>query len=463
MTGAAERSWEGDPHLGRGRSHHRTVRWGSALIGAALAMGALSGCSLLADDETSSPGTSAAPAPPGVVEELKRVLRRRAVAVREGDEQVFRSGLARRGGELVAAQADYFRALQDLPVRVFRYSFDPADVLRDGESYWVVVRVHLQLEGYDAAPVVARDRYLFAPGARGRLRLASVTDEAWEERNGVVAQPWDRGPVEVREVAGVLGVFDAASVGSADALLELVQRGIADVSAVVPYAWERRVVVYALGDSGFLGSLAELPGGDPELVDAVAFPVPLDDADPTAGTAGVRVALHPRMLTREDGARDRLVRHELTHVALGPRDDAVPVWLSEGIAEWVSVAPLAPEDRALSTASLVAARDGLEGEEPSGEPLDLPRSDGFNGATSGANYGLSWWACEALTTAYGDEVLWTLVDDLDAAAEVVTARGEDPAVGVDERGEEVLAQRTGLTTEDLARRAARLMLATYGP
>ena len=32
-----------------------------------------------------------------------------------------------------------------------------------------------------------------------------------------------------------------------------------------------------------------------------------------------------------------------------------------------------------------------------------------------------------------------------------------------ERGEEVLAQRTGLTTEDLARRAARLMLATYGP
>ena len=222
MTGAAERFWEGDPHLGHGRSHRRSVRWGSALVGAALALGVLSGCSLLSDDETSSPGTSAAPAPPGVVEELKRVLRRRAVAVREGDEQVFRSGLARRGGELVAAQADYFRALQDLPLQVFRYSFDPADVLRDGESYWVVVRVHLQLEGYDAAPVVARDRYLFTPGSRGRLRLASVTDEAWEERNGVVAQPWDRGPVEVREVAGVLGFVDATSGGSAGSLLESV-------------------------------------------------------------------------------------------------------------------------------------------------------------------------------------------------------------------------------------------------
>jgi hypothetical protein len=430
------------------------------VLAAALALGALGGCTLLGDDEATGPGTSAAPAPPGVVEELTRVLRRRAVAVREGDEQVFRSGLARRGGGFGAAQADYYRAMQDLPVQVFRYSFDPADVLRDGEAYWVVVRLHLQLEGYDVAPVVSRDRYLFAPNPRGRLRLASVTDAAWEERNGVVAQPWDRGPVEVREVAGVLGVFDPAAVASADALLASVQRGIADVSAVVPYDWERRVVVYALSDTGFLASLRQLPGGDPELVDAVAFLVLLDDAVPGAGVAGVRVALHPRMLTREDDARDRLVRHELTHVALGPRDDSVPVWLSEGIAEWVSVAPLAPEDRALSTASLVAARDGLEG---GGDGLDLPPSDGFNGATSGANYGLSWWACEALTSAYGDEVLWTLVDDLDAAAEVVSARGEDPVAGVDERGEEVLAQRTGLGTADLARRAARLMVATYGP
>lgn len=429
-----------------------------ALLGAALALGSLSGCTLLGDDETTGPGTSAAPAPPGVVEELTRALRRRAVAVREGDEQRFRSGLARRGGEFATAQGAYYRAMQDLPVQVLRYSFDPADVLRDGNAYWVVVRVHLQLEGYDVAPVVSRDRYLFAPGPRGRLRLASVTDAAWEERNGVLAQPWDRGPVEVREVAGVLGVFDPASVAGADELLASVQRGIADVSAVVPYDWERRVVVYALGDTGFLGSLRELPGGDPELVDGVAFPVPLDDADPGAGVAGVRVALHPRMLTRQDVARDRLLRHELTHVAMGPREDAVPVWLSEGVAEWVSVAPLAPEDRALSTASLVAARDGLERDD-----LDLPPSDGFNGATSGANYGLSWWACEALVSAYGDQVLWTLVDDLDAAAEVVTARGEDAGAGVDERGEQVLAQRTGLGTADLARRAARLMVATYGP
>ena len=233
------------------------------------------------------------------------------------------------------------------------------------------------------------------------------------------------------------------------------QRGITDVSAVVPYTWEHRVVVYALSDTGFMASLRELPGGDPDAVDAVAFPVPLDDADPLAATAGVRVALHPRMLAREDAARDRLVRHELTHVALGERDDDVPTWLSEGIAEWVSVAPLAPQDRALSTASLVAAREGLE----SGD-LDLPASEVFNGSTSGANYGLSWWACEHLVSSYGEAVLWDLVDALgdraDDRADDGAAQGADEGAGqgTDERGGEVLRRLTGLRTADLAQAAA---------
>lgn len=438
------------------RSAEQPRRHLRSALALALLVGVLSGCSLLEDreDAEAPPTTSAAPPPAGVVDELQRVLRRRAVAVREGEEQVFRSGLARRGGRFAAAQADYFRAMQQLPVQVFRYGFDPADILRVEDSYWVVVEVHLQLEGYDAAPVVTRDRYLFAPGGRGRLRLASVTDPAWEERNAVLAQPWDRGPVEVRAVDGVLGVFDADSVVSADELLASVQRGAGEVRAVVPYEWEDRVVVYAFSDTDFLGSLEQLPGGDPDMVDGVAFPVPLDATDPSAGTAGVRVVLHPRMLERTGDARDRLVRHELTHVALGPRDDHVPVWLSEGLAEWVSVAPMAPEARALSTESLAAARDGLDAGD-----LDLPPSDGFNGGSSGAHYGLSWWACEFLASTYGEGVLWDLVDRLDSGA----GPGPERPADVDARGEDALERLTGLTSTEVARRAAKLMVATYGP
>lgn len=420
------------------------------LLAVVLALGALSGCTLFEDDTEGSPlPTSAAPPPPGVVEDLTRVLRRRAVAVREDRARQFRAGLVAGDRAFRRAQAAYFTSVRQLPLGVFRYSFDPADILRVEGSYWVVVRVHLQLEGYDDEPVVSRDRYLFTPDSRGRLRLASVTDAEWEERNGVLAQPWDRGPVEVRSVAGVLGVFDAGSVERSAELLDSAQRAISDVSAVVPYDWDHRVVLYALSDTGFMASLEQLPGGDPDLVDAVAFPVPVDDADPFAAIAGVRVALHPRMLARQDSTRDRLLRHELTHVALGRRDDDVPTWLSEGLAEWVSVRPLAPQDRALSTASLVAARDALE----SGE-LDLPSSVDFNGSLQGANYGLSWWACEHLATSYGDRVLWQLVDEL----------GSVPADGsVDERGAQALRRLTGLGPRDLARRAAKQMVATYGP
>jgi hypothetical protein len=262
--------------------------------------------------------------------------------------------------------------------------------------------------------------------------------------------------VEVRSVDGVLGIFDEGSVGAADGLLASVQRGLGEVRAVVPYDWDDRVVVYAFSDTGFLASLEQLPGGDPDLVDGVAFPVPVDDGDRAAGAAGVRIVLHPRMLTRTDEARDRLVRHELTHVALGPRDDHVPAWLSEGLAEWVSVAPMAPEDRALSTESLQAAEEGLA----SGD-LDLPPSDGFNGASSGAHYGLSWWACEVLATTYGDGVLWDLVDRLDA--EAPPAGTATSLEEVDARGDDALRRLTGLSPDDLARRAAKLMVATYGP
>lgn len=429
LNGGAERTGEGD---------RRTPVLVAVLLGVVVAL--LPGCALL--DRDAGAGAPAAPqasAEAEVVQELRRVLRRRAAAVREGLAERFVSGLAGRGTSFAAEQRTYFDNLQQLPLAVFRYSFDPADVLRDGDAYWVVVGVHEQLAGFDEVPALHRDRYLFRPGGRGRLRLASVTDAAWEERNGVVEQPWEAGPVEVRRTDGVLGVFDPGSVAAAEGVLLSVRRGISAVGAWVPYAWSRSVVVYAPSDTRFLAGLPDLPGGEPDRLDGVTFPVPVDPSEPGSPVAGTRFVLHPRMLLRDGEGRDRLVRHELVHVAVGPRDDRAAVWLSEGLAEWVSVRPLAPEERALSEASLAAARTALATGTAS-----LPPSDGFNGDSSTANYGLSWWACEHLAATYGEEVMWGLLEPA----------GADTAV--------LLEQRTGLTPEALARQAAQLMVATYG-
>ncbi len=387
---------------------------------------------------------AAAPSPHGpadVARSLDRALRQRATAVRRGDRSAFEAGLGR-DPEFVAAQLTYFDNLAQLPLARYSYTFDRGSLVREGAGYWVVVALRLQLEGYDARPVTTPDRFRFEPSRHpGRFVLASVTDPAWEARNHVQAQPWDTGPIEVRSTPGVLGIFDPSSVTQADRLVASVQAGLAAVSAEVPYDWSRSVVIYALSDSRFLDGLDDLPGDHPESLDAVAFPVRVSPDD--SGLAATRVVLSPRMLARPGRERDRLVRHELTHVALGAHDDRAPVWLSEGLAEYVSVRPLAPEDRAVPARVLRAARQGVSG---------LPEDASFNDADADEHYALAWWACEYLSASYGESVLWGLLDAFDNAS-----------AGSASAPDQVLRDRLGIGSRALARRAAKLMVATYEP
>jgi hypothetical protein len=319
---------------------------GIALAAALLLTAA--GCSLWSEEPDESAGPTPSPsgstvtdAPPDALDGIESALDRRAEAVRRGDEQRFLAGLTQgEGGDpgLRDQQLTYFANLRQLPLAVFDYAVDPAGLVRDGDDYWVVVDLALQLEGFDVAPVVSRDRFRFTPGDRtGRFRLASVTDPQWELDHEVRPQPWDDGEIVVTRGVGVLGIFDAGSVRASEGLLASVQRGIADVAGVVPSSWSRSVVVYALSTTAFLSTLPGLPGGDPTDVDAVAFPVLATPDDDGGEIVGTRFVLHPRLLDEAGRDRDRLVRHELTHAALGEADDLAPVWLSEGLAEYVSV------------------------------------------------------------------------------------------------------------------------------
>lgn len=393
----------------------------STLVAAALATtvvgAALAGCSG-PGDEPAPP--AAAVAPRDVVHALDRALDARARVVRRADAAAF-ARLVGGGAGFRDRQATWFGNLGQLPVARLSYRVDPGSVVRDGRTYRVTVEESLQLAGYDAAPVTSQGRYRFVPVPRhpGRLKLVAVTQAE--------PQPWDTGPVEVREGSGVLGVFDPGSVDQAPALIASVEDGIAAVSAAVPYDWSRTVVVYALSDPAFLDGLEDVPGDDPGDLDAVAFP---------AGE-GTRFVLNPRMVDRPGRERDRLVRHELTHVAVGTRDDDVPVWLSEGLAEYVSVRPLAPEDRRIPEAAVAAAEAGVP---------DLPDDATFNDDHSDAHYGIAWWAVEYVAEAYGADAPWQLLDAMGVA-------GADP--------DAVLRERFATSTRDLADQADRLILSLY--
>lgn len=382
--------------------------------------------------------------PPDLGRAFSGLLDRRAAALLAGDRASFGRGLIATDEGFRAQQATYFDNLTQLPVAELRFDLDPGSLVRSGDDYWGVVTVSLRLEGFDQRAAVTLDRYRFSPLGDGgrRFGLSSVTDPAWERRHEVSTQPWDDGPIEVRSGVGVLGIFDAESVREAGPLVRSVERGIGDVAAIVPYEWSRSVVVYALSDTDFLASIEDPPGGHPERLDGVAFPV--EAAPSGAGIASTRFVLHPRMLDRPQPERDRLIRHELTHVAIGEHDDHAPVWLSEGLAEYVSVRPLAPEDRRISDAALAAAKGGLV--------TDLPEDARFNDGDSAVNYGVAWWATEYLAVTLGAPSLWTILDELDAA-------GVAGAPSVDGR----LEGMTGLNTRTLARRAAKLMIATFDP
>lgn len=406
----------------------------------------LTGCSGDEPAPSADPGTEGKPGKdgrpktkqprrPDVSRALAQTLQDRVAAVRSADEEEFLDGVARADPGFVADQAAYLDNLLQLPLARFDLSLDADSVARTGRRYWATVSVTTQLDGHDARPVVAPDRYLFAPAARGRYVVASVTDEEWETSNDVDPPPWELGPITVRSGSGVLGIFDAGSAASAGRVVAEVQAGAAAVAAEIPYGWDERVVVYALDDPGFLSGLDEVPGSDPLSLDAVSFEVM---ARPRGRTlASTRFVLNPEVLDGGGPGLARLIRHELTHVALARRAHGVPTWLSEGLAEYVSVRPMAPQDRAISGAALTAAEAGLTG---------LPDDEDFGGPGSEAGYGIAWWACEYLASAYTESILWTLLEAMKKG-----------------RPDEVLQDLLAMDEGQVARRAGDLMLDTYRP
>lgn len=395
-----------------------------------------------------APGsTAAAPVLPRVTSDLggdlQRVLDARAAAVLAGDRDAFLAGLARSPG-LRTTEGGYFDNLGELPVSVFSYRLVPASLVRTGNAYSGVVEITLQLTPYDAAPVRTVDRFRFVPARPSGYRISSTTDTRWEAANLGVQQPWDTEPVRVREGVGVLGVFDTADRREAAGVVRSVERALPDVAARVPYPeWGSRAIVYALSDPRFLDSFDDLPGGDPEALDGVAFTVPAGTDDTTV--ASTRIALSPDLLPvagarRRDAELDRLVRHELVHVAVGEHDDAAPVWLSEGLAEWVSVQALPPDRRDVPEQALAAAARGID---------TMPSDASFNDDDAAVHYALAWWVCEWLAQTYGPDAPWTVLD----------AFALRP--GDDQRA--VVRDLLGLSVDQLARRGARLMATTYAP
>ena len=374
--------------------------------------------------------------------EVRRALERRAAAVRRDDAGAFRAGLAPAprscGGSGPTSRT--WRSCRS-PGSATSWTRRTSCATRPATGW--ASTCSCSSTGTTRGRSARRPGFRFVPARHGpdRLLLASVSDRGWERRHHVSPQPWDEGPVEVRTGAGVLGVFDARSVADAPGVIASVEsrdqgrRGARCPTTGRARSWSTRCPTRRTSTAS-----RTCPGDDPARLDAVAFPVASGRGGRPAAT---RFLLSPAMLRRPGPERDRLVRHELTHVAVGEHDDRAPAWLAEGIAEWVSVRPIARPQRVIPAAAVAAARRGFDG---------LPEDDTFNDADA---------RNPLRAVVVGLRVPRRARRPRSA---VVAARRARPARRAGDRG-----PGAGAARADRARRGAagrpggRLILATYAP
>ncbi|HET8604609.1 MAG TPA: hypothetical protein VFM09_11820 [Marmoricola sp.] len=400
----------------------RHARATAVVLVAVLLLAVLGACS---SGSTSAPSLRqrAAAARTAVRAAEQRLLAERARAVRDHDLPGFLRAVDPGDHRLVRRERRLFGNLAQLPLRRFGYRLV-------GHR----VRQVMQLAGYDAVPVRQPVATRFGR-VHGRLRVVA-------DGPGPRPRPWDLTRIHVERGRGVLGIFDGAMWPQARVVVDAVQAARRQVTAAVPFTWDDHVVVYSFATPRVLSAFRDVPGGGSIThLGAMTFPV---YSDPGGGRlASMRFVVLPSSVQAGQPFLGRIVRHELTHVAVGDHDDGDPVWISEGIAEYVGARPVPPAQRRIPRIAVELARQGVSA---------MPASADFNGAEQEWNYALAWMACDYIAATQGESTLWRLMEALHAHGKGTRDSRQDP----------VLRRVLGYDSHELARRAAARILSIYG-
>lgn len=415
----------------------------SAALMVVLALGStlLVGCSH-SDDQSLLGGG-------GVVtsSEAQQLLDQRARAIRDGNLTAFLNGVNPHDAALVARQRRYFANMRELPLQVLRYRVLqaqwPTELRTQAWGDQVLlpqVLIVTQLAGFDSVPV--RRVTGFAIARRdGRPVVVSELTGSGQQFPGSNPQPWDLVRIHVFSAGDTLQLYDDDTWSRADDVSRTLIQGIAGIKSALPWHWDGRVVVYIFGRTSVLNSYEGVPGGNIRHLGAMTFPMYAVLGQEKV--AGIRFTLLPTSLAAGHPFLDHITRHELTHVAVGYRDDGAPVWFAEGIAEYMASRDVPLDQRRIATVAITRARSGVTA---------MPPSASFNGDDQAWNYALAWMACDYIAANQGEAKLWALMSALHAEGAGTT----------DERQDAVLQRVLGFDSHELARRAALRILRIYG-
>jgi hypothetical protein len=342
---------------------------------------------------------------------LTDLLARRAAAVTRHDEAAFLADVDQEDPRFVERQRTEYRNLVALGLSSFSLTltepsrYRPANdspLIRryGGQVREVGVTVKYAVSGVDTEPEA--EPWVPSFGfAHGRWLLAGE-ETAGGNRNlpfGAGGQPWEARPVNVVRAAHVVVVISKEDAEIAPHLIDLAERGVANVLRFRKAGWPGKALVVAVSDQKVFDSYFESSPDTLSEIEAVSIPryneVP--EWDGNAHRVLSRVVFNPATLGTGDEELQHTLTHELAHVALGlVTSDSTPRWLVEGMAEYVAYAS---EDTPDSVVRQYARHVSATALPPDGSFYD-----------SADNYVLSWLAVKMIALRYGQAKAFALYE-----------------------------------------------------
>jgi hypothetical protein len=374
---------------------------------------------------------------------IDSLLKRRAQAVRTGNELLFLADVDPANTMLRNEQRVLFANLVELGLDELSYQqaderFDQAVLNTHGPStYLVRVLMTYRIDKVDAEPVRTELGYTFVRKT-GRWLLVDDDDIDDELGPGAHQEPWDLGRFEVHRSPRVMVLVDKGNTRRAKQIGAEAREALQTVSAYWPRSWQGSVLVAALNEVNVRD--ARFADEDVESAASATSTYSSLPGERTADgeIAGAYIVINPNQRSQID---EILLSHEFTHVATADLGGYEPLWLAEGVAEYVSWKGI----EAISGPAEVADWEADVVEDALPAMTALPADSGFYD-NQGDVYGVSWLAVRHLVKHLG----------VDRVLELYTDIARD---GVDQAARDrIMLAHTGLTEASLF-----LALKSYKP
>ncbi|MGH8894498.1 MAG: hypothetical protein ACRDWY_14520 [Actinomycetes bacterium] len=402
-------------HQDGGRDRHSRLL---SMVAAVVALVVLGGAALLwlgfpGDDAAGQPDpaptASDEPGPTGAAaptreEAVEALLSGRAAAVTGRDRTGFLAHVDPTQVEFAQDQTRLFDRLLEVPLTEWTYEVTGEGPALTTEraaqlperSAIVQVRLSYRLDG--TTTVTDREQFLTVVPRGGRWLLAGDSDAS---ASGFDTQRdlWDLGPVRVVRGDESLVVADRRGAGRGEVrrLADVADQAVADVDRVWRSEWSRRPVVVLPRSQEDMATVIGSDGKGLAQIAAVttgSFEEGLSRGD--------RIVVNPEAFgTLGSLGRRVVLSHEMTHVATRATTvQPVPVWLSEGFADYVAY-------DATPVPTSIVASDVLDQVRDGDGPRQLPDAADFDAGEGdvAAAYEGAWLAARMIAEQDGEKRL----------------------------------------------------------